>query len=171
MRVLERIALSAISALLAPQLVFAGGDRDLPNFATVGPGIYRGAAPTALGLKKLKERGVKTIIDLRIEKKGQPEEEAMAKSLGVRRVRIRMGREAPTEQQVRQFLGELKRAGSAPVFVHCQHGADRTGAMIGIWRVTQQGWSFDRAWNEMRRYGFKPFLKDLKSSVEKRAKK
>ena len=171
MKTLEKLAIAAVSALLAPRLVFAGGDKNLPNFATVAPGIYRGAAPTPAGLKRLKEKGVRTVIDLRIEKKGQTEEAATAKSLGLRRVRIPMGREAPTEKQVRQFLTELKAAGSAPVFVHCQHGADRTGAMVGLWRVTQQAWTFDRAYKEMRKYGFKPFLKELKGSVEKHAKK
>ena len=145
--------------------------KNLPNFATTAPGIYRGAAPTTEGLKKLKALGVRTVIDLRIEKKGQVEEEAAVKALGLKRVRIPMGAEAPTEKQVKEFLGILAKSPAEPVFVHCQHGADRTGAMIGIWRVTQQGWGFDQTWTEMRKYGFKPFLKDLKGAVEKRAKK
>ena len=169
---LERLALAAISALFVrPPLALAGPNRDLPNFHAVAPGIWRGAAPSAAGLKSLKERGVKTVIDLRIEKKGQSEEAASAKALGLRRVRIPMGREAPTERQVTQFLAEMKGAGAAPVFVHCQHGADRTGAMIGIWRATRQGWPFDKTYAEMRKYGFKPYLTELKGSVEKRSRK
>jgi tyrosine-protein phosphatase SIW14 len=145
--------------------------KNLPNFATAAPGIYRGAAPTGEGLKQLKQMGIKMIIDLRIEKKGQVEEEAAAKALGLKRVRIPMGAEAPTEKQVKEFLALLAKSSSEPVFVHCQHGADRTGAMMGIWRVTQQGWSFTQAWTEMRKYGFKTWYKDLKGAVEKRAKK
>lgn len=145
--------------------------QDLPNFAVVVPGIYRGAAPTAAGLKKLKAQGVRTVIDLRIEKKGQVEEEAAAKALGLKRIRIPMGSEAPTAKQVALFLETLDRAKSEPVFVHCQHGADRTGAMVGIYRVTRQGWGFEETWKEMRKYGFKTFLKDLKGSVQKRATK
>ena len=144
--------------------------KNLPNFAAVVPGIWRGAAPTAEGLKALKALGVTTIIDLRIEKKGQAEEDAAAKSLGLKRFRIPMGAEAPTDKQVKEFLGLLAKSSSEPVFVHCQHGADRTGAMVGIWRVTQQGWGFGQTYTEMRKYGFKPWLKDLKGSVEKRAK-
>lgn len=146
-------------------------DKDLPNFATVVPGIYRGAAPTAEGLKKLKAQGVRMVIDLRIEKKGQAEEEAAVKALGLKRIRIPMGAEAPTQKQVDLFLATLAKSKAEPVFVHCQHGADRTGAMVGIYRVTQQGWGFEQTWKEMRQYGFKTFLKDLKSSVAKRAKK
>lgn len=113
---------------------------------------------------------MKTVIDLRIEKRGQKEEEAAARQLGLRRVRLPMGREAPTSQQVAAFLAALRGASQRPVFVHCQHGADRTGAMIGIWRVTQQGWDFPHTYAEMRRYGFKPFLSELKGSVKARAK-
>ena len=145
--------------------------KNLPNFAMVEPGISRGAAPTAAGLKRLKELGVTTVIDLRIEKKGQAEEEAAVKALGLKRVRIPLGAEAPTPKQVAQFLALLKNAKSEPVFVHCQHGADRTGAMVGIWRVTQSKWGFTQTYAEMRRYGFKTYLKDLKGAVEKRATK
>ena len=146
-------------------------DKDLPNFAVVAPGIYRGAAPTTEGLTKLKAQGVRTIIDLRIEKKGQAEEDAAARALGLKRIRIPLGAEAPTEKQVTQFLATLDRAKSEPVFVHCQHGADRTGAMIGIYRVSRQGWSFEMTWKEMRKYEFKTFLKALKGAVEKRVNK
>jgi protein tyrosine/serine phosphatase len=164
--------LALVSALLAPAIVFAEkGDKDLPNFHSVAPGIWRGAAPSAEGLRKLKARGIRTIIDLRIEKKGQKEEEATAKALGLTRLRIPMGSEAPTRKQVQLFFATLEGAGSAPVFVHCQHGADRTGAMIGLWRVTHQGWDFETTWKEMRKYGFKPWYKDLKACVRKSAKK
>lgn len=145
--------------------------KNLPNFAVVEPGIWRGAAPTAEGLQKLKALGVRTIIDLRIEKKGQVEEAAAAKALGLNRVRIPMGAEAPTEKQVAQFLALLQKSKTEPVFVHCQHGADRTGAMVGIWRVTQHKWGFAQTYAEMRKYGFKTYLKDLKGAVEKRATK
>ncbi len=163
--------LALVSALLAPSVVFAQDDKDLPNFHSVAPGIWRGAAPSAAGLRKLKTRGVQTIIDLRIEKKGQKEEDATAKALGLKRLRIPMGSEAPTKKQIQLFLATLEKAGSAPVFVHCQHGADRTGAMIGLWRVTHQDWDFETTYKEMRKYGFKTFLKDLKACVQKNAKK
>ncbi len=139
---------------------------DLPNFAVVEPGVYRGGAPTKEGLRKLKALGVRTIVDLRIEQKGQTEEAAAAKELGINRVRIRLGREAPTKKQTTEFLSLMKAASPQnPIFVHCQHGADRTGAMVGIWRGTHDNWAFDRTWTEMRKYGFKPYLSELKGAV------
>lgn len=147
----------------------ARAEADLPNFALVAPGIYRGAAPTPAGLRRLKAMGIATIIDLRIEKQGQEQEAAVAKQLGLMRLRLPMGREAPTSTQVRTFLTTLADPARRPVFVHCQHGADRTGAMIGIYRVTQQGWAFGRTWSEMRRFGFKTYLHELKQAVATRA--
>lgn len=154
-----------------PQAAPRVNPKDLPNFAVVAPGIYRGAAPTAKGLEHLKQLGVVQVIDLRIERKGQDEEAAMAKRLGLQRTRIRMGREAPTVKQVNEFMEMVRQAKTKPVFVHCQHGADRTGAMIGIYRAVDCGWKFDDIWKEMRRYGFKTYLNELKDSVRKRAKK
>jgi len=164
---LALFAVSILCAFGAPPLV---SEKEIPNFDTVAPGIYRGAAPTDAGLKRLKEMGVRTVIDLRIERRGQKEEEAQAQALGFGRLRIPLGREAPTKKQVATFLATLDDPAKRPVFIHCQHGADRTGAMVGIYRVTRQGWDFDRTYKEMRHYGFNPSLWELKGAVASRAK-
>ncbi len=145
--------------------------RDLPNFHAVGPGIYRGAAPTNAGMSQLKAMGVRTIIDLRIEKRGQADEAKAAQALGIRRLHIPLGREAPTKKQVASFLATINDPRAQPVFIHCQYGADRTGAMVGIYRVTHDRWTFDQAYAEMRKYGFKPSLSELKGAVRDRVGK
>ena len=141
----------------------------LPNFHQVAPGIYRGAAPTAQGLRSLKTMGVRTIIDLRIEKARKAEQKT-AEAMGFKWIGLPMGREAPKPKQVELFLATLSKAPAEPVFVHCQHGADRTGCMLGLYRVKVQHWTFAQTWAEMRKYGFKPHLKELKATVEKAAK-
>ncbi len=142
----------------------------LPNFHQVTASIYRGGAPTQEGLKTLRALKIHTIIDLRIEHDLAQAEKKTAEGMGFTWLNIPMGKQAPTQQQVDTFLTTLARAPKAPVFVHCQHGADRTGCMIGIYRVQVQGWSFTQAWAEMRRYGFKPYLSELKEAVRSRAK-
>ena len=141
----------------------------LPNFATVAPGIYRGAAPTQTGLDTLRAMKVHTIIDLRIEKIAL-QEKALAEQMGFTWIRLPMGKEAPTQKQVDTLLATLAKADKEPVYVHCQYGADRTGCMIGIYRVQVQHWTFARAWTEMRKYGFKPYLTALKNAVRQRVK-
>jgi protein tyrosine/serine phosphatase len=143
---------------------------DIPNFHTVAPGIYRGAAPTVAGLTDLKAMGVKTIIDLRISPKLVKIEKAEAKAQGFKWINLPMGSDPPTAKEVATFISTLQQAPSQPVFVHCQHGADRTGCMIGIWRETQQNWPYKQTFEEMRKYGFQTRWVKLSAAVKQRAK-
>jgi protein tyrosine/serine phosphatase len=143
----------------------------LPNFHKVTDGIYRGAAPSKDGLKSLKKMNIHTIIDLRNSSKQAKTEKQTAEAMGFKWINIPMGKAAPTQKQVDLFLNTLAKAPTQPVFVHCQYGADRTGCMIGIYRVKIQKWSFAKTWPEMRKYGFKPYLCKLKNAVKSRAKK
>jgi protein tyrosine/serine phosphatase len=143
---------------------------DIPNFHTVAPGIYRGGAPTEKGLVDIKAMGVKTVIDLRISPRLVKVEKAQAARLGIRWINLPMGSDPPTRTDVAIFIAALRQAPSQPVFVHCQHGADRTGCMIGIWRETQQGWPFAQTFAEMRRYGFQTRWVKLVAAVQQRAR-
>ncbi len=156
-----------LAALAVPA---AAESADLPNFHQTAPGIWRGAAPTEAGLRQLKTLGIKTVIDLRIAPKTVKKEGIYARSLGFNFINLPMGADPPTSKEVSTLLATLKTAPSSPVFVHCQHGADRTGCMIGIYRVTQQGWSYPRALAEMRRDGFNPRWVNLSEAVRQRAK-
>ncbi len=159
---------SFLTALFA--LPAAASTPDLPNFHQTAPGIWRGAAPTEAGLRQLKALGVKTIIDLRIAPKTVQKEGIYARSLGFHWINLPMGSDPPTPNEVSTLLATLKQAPQSPVFVHCQHGADRTGCMIGIYRVTQDGWTFPRAFAEMRQDGFNPRWVKLTEAVRQRAK-
>jgi tyrosine-protein phosphatase SIW14 len=43
------------------------------------------------------------------------------------------------------------------VFVHCQGGRHRTGVMTAVYRMTKDGWTADRAYQEMKQYRFEGF--------------
>ena len=83
-----------------------------------------------------------------------------------------MSDKAPTKAQVDTLLKTIDdgKEKEKPVFVHCAHGSDRTGCMVGIWRVTRDGWSFDDTYKEMRKYWFGPKYLKLKDAVKSRAK-
>lgn len=148
---------------------------DLPNFHQVHPFLYRSGEPTEAGLKKLKEMGVKTVIDLRAPSEFPINEPKIAKELGLNYINLVMTSKAPTEKQVDTMLKEIKKAQEKPengsVLVHCAHGSDRTGCMVGIWRVTQEGWSYDDTYKEMRKYWFTPKFTNLSNAVKERASK
>jgi tyrosine-protein phosphatase SIW14 len=161
-----------LAAIVGGACVFAEGQAPpgVPNFHRVGPGIYRGGAPTSEGLRALKAMHIRTIIDLRVEKARETERQA-AQSLGFKWISLPMWDEAPKPQQVRTLLATLAVAPAQPVFVHCQHGCDRTGCMIGIYRVKVLGWPFSRAWAEMLQYGFDQRWTKLRDAVRQAAKR
>lgn len=140
--------------------------------------FYRGSAPTQAGLERLKQLGVNTIIDLR---KGEaegtrvksrvvkncnlrdphlpmsPTEEAeVVRKLGLKYVSLPMYN-APNQEQISTFLamtGDPKAAKS--IYVHCQHGRDRTGGMVALYRLQHDRWDYQKVFAEMRGYGFDP---------------
>ena len=148
---------------------------DLPNFHEVHPFLYRSGEPTVAGMHKLKEMGVRTVIDLRAPSERAFDEEKVANELGLKYIMLTMTSAPPTEKQVDTLLSTLKDAQKDPskgsVLVHCAHGSDRTGCMVGIWRVTQEDWGYDETYKEMRKYWFTPKFTRLADAVKQRAKK
>ncbi|MBY0359042.1 MAG: tyrosine-protein phosphatase [Candidatus Obscuribacterales bacterium] len=146
---------------------------DLPNFHQVHPFLYRGGEPTEAGLKQLQEMGVKTIIDLRAPSESAIAEGKLAKDLGMKYINLVMTSAPPTKKQVDTVIGAIKKAQETPesgsVFLHCAHGSDRTGCLIGIWRVDQENWSYEDAYKEMRKYYFTPKFTRLSGAVKEYA--
>jgi protein tyrosine/serine phosphatase len=112
--------------------------------------------------------GVHTVIDLRIAPKTVRKEKAVAERMGFKWINLPMSGDPPTPKQVDILLATLKGAPRDPVFVHCEHGADRTGCMLGIYRETAQGWRYAKTYKEMRQYGFKPHYTKLAEAVRQR---
>ena len=44
-----------------------------------------------------------------------------------------------------------------PILIHCRAGLHRTGCMAAIYRMEYQGWTPERAVDEMRAHGFGDF--------------
>lgn len=64
----------------------------------------------------------------------------------------------PNEKDVLQALAELRTCQAHPdtdvCLVHCTHGQDRTGYVIGRHRITDDGWTVHRAFAEMVQHDF-----------------
>jgi protein tyrosine/serine phosphatase len=137
----------------------------LPNLHQVSPSLYRGAQPTAEGMKELQKMGVRTVVNLRLLHSDRDE----LGDLPLHYIRIKVEAWDPEEDEVVRFLKAAVDPENAPLFVHCRHGADRTGMMCAIYRMVVQGWSRAEALDEMIRGGFghhKTF-KDVERMVEK----
>lgn len=122
----------------------------LPNAFKVSATLYRGAQPTAEGFAELKRMGVRTVINLR----AFHADPSAAGTNAPADERIRVQTWHPEREEVVRFLAAATDTNRTPVFVHCQHGADRTGMMCAIYRVAVCGWSKEDAIAEMTRGGF-----------------
>ena len=122
----------------------------LPNLHKVSDDLYRGAQPTAEGMKELEKLGIKTIINLRSLHSDRDEME----DVNLTYEHIRMTTLDPDMDDIIRFLKIITDSNSTPVFVHCQHGADRTGTMCAIYRIIIQGWSREDAVEEMTKGGY-----------------
>ena len=121
-----------------------------PNLHRVSKNLYRGAQPTAEGMKQLEKLGVKTVVNLRSRRSDRDEIEGT--DLAYEHIRMTMSNPAP--EKVIRFLKIATDSSRTPVFVHCKHGADRTGTVIAIYRIGIEGWSKDEAVEEMTKGGF-----------------
>lgn len=131
---------------LATPIEIAG----VTNFAKISDGVWRGAQPTAEGFATLKAMGVKTIVNLHCF---QSDRDAL-RGLGLQYAHLSCTALFADDDNVARFLRIATDPANRPVFVHCEHGADRTGVAIAAYRVTVQGWHMTRARRELPRFNF-----------------
>jgi protein tyrosine/serine phosphatase len=128
----------------------------IDNFGIINNEYYRGAQPDQRDVQALAALGVKTVIDL-TDDDGNPEESALVESAGMRFVKIPMDtRVAPTAEEIATFLAIVNDPQAQPVYVHCVGGRHRTGVMTAVYRMSQDGWTGERAFAEMKQYKYGP---------------
>ncbi|HEY9855665.1 MAG TPA: hypothetical protein V6D05_08000 [Stenomitos sp.] len=136
---------------------------DLGNFGKVEDTLWRGARPTEKGLQQLKAQGVKTIVNFENDKKVVQAEETWCKANGVTFVSIPLSVITPPKlEKIQQFLSIAKDPAARPLYFHCMQGSDRTGTAAFAYRVTHDGWSYDKAYQEMVSYHFHTYLVGLR---------
>lgn len=130
----------------------------IKNFHPVADGIYRGGRPSRQGLRALSKLGFKTVLSFRWRKAPIAVERTHVEELGMRFINIPLNYwSLPNQEQIDEFLAIIDDSRNYPIFVHCFHGADRTGLLMAIYRVNRCGWSFDEAYREMVACGFHRF--------------
>jgi tyrosine-protein phosphatase SIW14 len=129
--------------------------KDVPNLYKVNSNLYRGGQPTEAGLRQLKKLGIKTIIDLRDDDGRAKREENSAKAAGLRFINIPLSNIfGPKDEKILAILNEIARSENYPVFIHCKRGADRTGTVIAVYRISHDGWTGEKANAEAKKFGF-----------------
>jgi len=122
----------------------------VPNLYRVSADLFRSAQPSAQGMKNLKNMGIRTIVNLRSFHSDR--DEIGKTDLGYERITMKTWH--IDRREAVRFLRLVSDPDRIPVLVHCQHGADRTGAMCALYRVAVQGWTREEAIREMTDGGF-----------------
>ncbi|CAN5400848.1 hypothetical protein BH20ACI1_BH20ACI1_02690 [soil metagenome] len=130
-------------------------NKDLPNFSQVNENLYRGAQPTENGVKELAKLGVKTIINLRGEDKNSLREKEWAQNAGVKFIAVDLKNWfRPKTKDIEQIIKYIDAPENQPVFVHCRRGADRTGTVVAVYRISHDDWTTKQAIDEAKKFDF-----------------
>jgi len=148
------VALILLSASVSAQ--DATRYAELPRFQHVSERVYRGAQPRDGGLSRLRELGINTVINLRGTSAQTRAQEAEARALGLNYFNIALpnwGR--PQDARVRRILEIIAAPENGRVFIHCRSGVDRTGLIVAMYRMTNEGWNANDALAEADRDGMR----------------
>ena len=140
----------------------------LPNLNRVSSTLYRSAQPTKQGFEFLStqpvllkgDSPVQTVVSLRAFNDDAP---IVAKNSPLHLEQIKFKTWHPENEDVIKFLRIATTPALQPLLVHCQHGSDRTGTMVAIYRIAYQGWTKTQATDEMVKggFGFHPMWQNL----------
>jgi tyrosine-protein phosphatase SIW14 len=149
-----------------------------PNFKQVNPYVYRGGHPETDNFSCLSDLGIGLIVSLEIDDliEATPlqiaQEERDAKSANIELLRFPISAFEPgISERFDELINGAIRAivlSTRPVYVHCRHGQDRTGLVIGLWRVERQLWMPQEAHDEMIADGFHVEFLGLEDYFERR---
>lgn len=127
------------------------------NFHAVEPGaVYRGAEQKPGPLRRIIERHeIRTIVCL---VDPEPDEQAMARSLGVQWLWVPLGdcSTTATFNGLEQLAAILAEPANRPVFFHCRRGIYRSNLGQAVYRMKCCSWTLEQSLAELRTMGFDP---------------
>ncbi len=116
--------------------------------------LYRGPLPDGDIMDELKQLDVVRLVTLCDESYAADSIRKECERRGLQNIHIPLSPFVrPGAEEIAYFLTLLSERDATPTYVHCIHGRDRTGTMLGIFRISQ-GWSISEAMAEMQEYGF-----------------
>jgi len=123
--------------------------------------LYRSAQPDHAGMLWLANNGFKTIINVNDNSSEMASEAQDARALGINEIQVPLASFAtPSDEDIAKIEQSIDPT-AGKILVHCEHGQDRTGLVIGLHRVIADRWAAQKAHDEMLQYGFHTILVPL----------
>lgn len=147
-----------VTLVLIPSHGFARPDTEIRNFHEVSPIVFRSGHLTKAAIKQLPKYGVKTILNLEDPEGNFEREKRQAGKLDIAAVHYGLNPlfAKPSMQRMDEIIEFLKDEQNYPLLIHCNHGEDRTGMVVGLYRVFIEGLAPSTAYQEMLNHGFHP---------------
>lgn len=120
------------------------------NLYRIEDGFYRAAQPTAAGFRELAKLGVRYVLDVA----GGAGDGVLVGGGTLKLFHVPMTAFGLRDDRVLEALRIMAAPQNRPLLIHCRQGADRTGALVALYRVLIQGWSPDKAVLKMNRGGY-----------------
>ncbi len=136
------------------------------NLFRITPNFFRSARLQKEDVKLVQSLGIKTVISLR----NFHHDDKILKNSGIKMQRVPINTWAVGDDKVIAALRAIKAAEKeGSVLLHCQHGADRTGMVVAMYRMIYMDWSREQALDELQNggYGYHSMWKNIISYLQK----
>lgn len=110
------------------------------NTRQLREGFWIGSMPTASDIRSMSARGIRAILSLAVTPRAVRRE---IEASGIVHYYIPIGSHFPRNADA--VVDALSVFRADEIFVHCQHGSDRSGAFVAFLLVRRCGWSPQRA--------------------------
>lgn len=125
---------------------------DIPRVLCLNEKFATAGQPKAEAFAKLAKQGFRAVLNLRTATEGADQERELVEKAGLRYLNIPVVSADPKPEQVPEFIKAVKDPANQPMLIHCG-GAQRVGAFWMIYRVTDQGWTEEKALEEATKIG------------------
>jgi len=164
------LTLTAIALGLISNSLLAKSN-GIENLSKASEGVFRGARPLNLDeMKSLDYMGIKSILNLQgrdlegsfgkivvLQEPGEkPEmisaEKSVTETLGMQFKNIPLNSfkevDDTEDKDIDAALEYMHESKNQPVYIHCEHGKDRTGLLVALYKVKYDGMDVDAAYSE-----------------------
>jgi uncharacterized protein (TIGR01244 family) len=122
------------------------------NFRQVDERLLTAGQPSEAQLADAARQGVEVVVNLALHddpRYSLADEAGCVCGLGMEYVHIPVQFKAPTEENLRAFIGAMDAHKGKKILVHCAANY-RVTAFVGLYRVLCEGWAADKAFEPMR---------------------